>query len=250
MEAKLLVEQLVGVTGDDHEHFLFRIKNRFDRVGLELPTIEVRAEGLAVEAQAYTWRSPAAPTVFTSIGNTLLDLANALHVLPITWKTKYTILHETNAIIKPCRYRDDFTFRFCGIRKKHIAESLVWKVSGRVTYNGHGMEQFVPERTAAYISQEDLHAGEMTVRETLAFSARCLGTGDRQDLLTELTRRGKEANVTPEHDIDMFMKESANGGESKIVINYIMQGKCSLVRQEPYSWMISRLDLTAQLHSR
>uniref|UniRef100_A0A0E0JJJ1 ABC transporter domain-containing protein n=1 Tax=Oryza punctata TaxID=4537 RepID=A0A0E0JJJ1_ORYPU len=215
MEAKLLVEQLVGVTGDDHEHFLLRIKNRFDRVGLELPTIEVRAEGLAVEAEAYTWRSPAAPTVFTSMGNTLLDLANTLHVLPITWKTKYTILHETNAIIKPCR--------FCGIRKKHIDESLGWKVSGRVTYNGHGMEEFVPERTAAYISQEDLHAGEMTVRETLAFSARCLGTGDRQDLLTELTRREKEANVTPEHDIDMFMKESANGGESKIVINYMMQ---------------------------
>uniref|UniRef100_A0A0E0FMA0 ABC transporter domain-containing protein n=1 Tax=Oryza nivara TaxID=4536 RepID=A0A0E0FMA0_ORYNI len=195
-------EHLVGVTGDDHERFLLRIKNRFDRVGLELPTIEVRAEGLAVEAEAYTWRSPAAPTVFTSMGNTLLALANAMHVLPITWKTKYTILHETNAIIKPCR--------FCGIRKKHIAESLVWKVSGRVTYNGHGMEQFVPERTAAYISQEDLHAGEMTVRETLAFSARCLGTGDRQDLLNELTRREKEANVTPEHDIDMFMKDETS----------------------------------------
>uniref|UniRef100_A0A0E0MX85 ABC transporter domain-containing protein n=1 Tax=Oryza rufipogon TaxID=4529 RepID=A0A0E0MX85_ORYRU len=195
-------EHLVGVTGDDHERFLLRIKNRFDRVGLELPTIEVRAEGLAVEAEAYTWRSPAAPRVFTSMGNTLLALANAMHVLPITWKTKYTILHETNAIIKPCR--------FCGIRKKHIAESLVWKVSGRVTYNGHGMEQFVPERTAAYISQEDLHAGEMTVRETLASSARCLGTGDRQDLLNELTRREKEANVTPEHDIDMFMKDETS----------------------------------------
>jgi ABC-type multidrug transport system ATPase subunit len=54
------------------------------------------------------------------------------------------------------------------------------KVSGKVTYNGHGMHEFVPERTAAYISQHDLHIGEMTVRETLAFSARCLGTGDRQ----------------------------------------------------------------------
>ncbi|XP_052157461.1 ABC transporter G family member 37-like [Oryza glaberrima] len=227
MEAKHLVEQLVGVTGDDHERFLLRIKNRFDRVGLELPTIEVRAEGLAVEAEAYTWRSPAAPTVFTSMGNTLLALANAMHVLPITWKTKYTILHETNAIIKPCRMT--LLLGSAGSGKSTLLKALSGKldrrlqVSGRVTYNGHGMEQFVPERTAAYISQEDLHAGEMTVRETLAFSARCLGTGDRQDLLNELTRREKEANVTPEHDIDMFMKESANGGESKIVINYIMQ---------------------------
>lgn len=39
------------------------------------------------------------------------------------------------------------------------------------------MDDFVPERTAAYISQHDLHIGEMTVRETLAFSARCQGVG-------------------------------------------------------------------------
>jgi ABC-type multidrug transport system ATPase subunit len=53
------------------------------------------------------------------------------------------------------------------------------QASGKVTYNGHGMEEFVPERTAAYISQHDLHIGEMTVRETLAFSARCQGVGSR-----------------------------------------------------------------------
>jgi ABC-type multidrug transport system ATPase subunit len=52
-------------------------------------------------------------------------------------------------------------------------------VSGRVTYNGHGVEEFFAARTAAYISQDDLHSGEMTVRETLAFSARCQGVGDR-----------------------------------------------------------------------
>jgi len=48
-----------------------------------------------------------------------------------------------------------------------------------VTYNGHGMNEFVPQRTASYISQHDVHIGEMTVRETLAFSARCQGVGSR-----------------------------------------------------------------------
>lgn len=48
---------------------------------------------------------------------------------------------------------------------------------GRVTYNGHGMDEFVPQRTSAYTSQYDLHAGEMTVRETLDFAARCQGAG-------------------------------------------------------------------------
>ncbi|KAJ4833721.1 hypothetical protein Tsubulata_038630 [Turnera subulata] len=80
------------------------------------------------------------------------------------------------------------------------------KFSGRVTYNGHGMNEFVPQRTAAYISQHDLHIGEMTVRETLAFSARCQGVGTRYELLAELSRREKAANIKPDPDIDIYMK--------------------------------------------
>ncbi|KAJ4838233.1 hypothetical protein Tsubulata_050905 [Turnera subulata] len=80
------------------------------------------------------------------------------------------------------------------------------KLSGRVTYNGHDMNEFVPQRTAAYISQHDLHIGEMTVRETLAFSARCQGVGTRYELLAELSRREKAANIKPDPDIDIFMK--------------------------------------------
>ena len=50
---------------------------------------------------------------------------------------------------------------------------------GEITYNGHTLNEFVPQKTSAYISQRDLHVGEMTVRETLDFSARCQGVGDR-----------------------------------------------------------------------
>lgn len=60
-----------------------------------------------------------------------------------------------------------------------IMGSNTEQVSGKVTYNGHEMDEFVPERTAAYISQHDLHIGEMTVRETLEFSARCQGVGSQ-----------------------------------------------------------------------
>lgn len=99
------------------------------------------------------------------------------------------------------------------------------------------MEEFVPQRTSAYISQHDLHIGEMTVRETLAFSARCQGVGTRYgkfkkqyqlieinfqslnhwfmndefptqlaEMLTELSRREKAANIKPDPDIDIYMK--------------------------------------------
>jgi ABC-type multidrug transport system ATPase subunit len=41
------------------------------------------------------------------------------------------------------------------------------------------MDEFEARRSAAYVSQHDLHMGELTVRETVNFSARCQGSGHR-----------------------------------------------------------------------
>ncbi|MBA0872092.1 hypothetical protein Goshw_006563, partial [Gossypium schwendimanii] len=79
-------------------------------------------------------------------------------------------------------------------------------VSGEVSYNGYKLEEFVPQRTSAYISQDDLHIPELTVRETLDFSARCQGLGNRQELMMEVSRREKEAGIVPDPDIDAYMK--------------------------------------------
>ncbi|KAM3212819.1 hypothetical protein ACQJBY_065698 [Aegilops geniculata] len=98
------------------------------------------------------------------------------------------------------------------------------KVSGKVTYNGHGMNEFVAQRSAAYISQHDLHIAEMTVRETLAFSARCQGIGSRYDMLTELSRREKAANIKPDPDLDVYMKAISVGGQdTNIITDYILK---------------------------
>jgi ABC-type multidrug transport system ATPase subunit len=98
------------------------------------------------------------------------------------------------------------------------------KVSGKVTYNGHGMNEFVAQRSAAYISQHDLHIAEMTVRETLAFSARCQGVGSRYDMLTELSRREKAANIKPDPDLDVYMKAISVGGQdTNIITDYILK---------------------------
>ncbi|KAF7139323.1 hypothetical protein RHSIM_Rhsim07G0154000 [Rhododendron simsii] len=79
-------------------------------------------------------------------------------------------------------------------------------VLGKVTYNGHETNEFIPQRTSAYISQHDLHIAEMTVRETLAFSASCQGIGARYDMMAELSRREKEANIKTDPDLDVFLK--------------------------------------------
>ena len=53
------------------------------------------------------------------------------------------------------------------------------QVEGDITYNGLQLNEFVLRKTSAYISQKDVHVREMTVRETLDFSARCQGVGAR-----------------------------------------------------------------------
>ncbi|KAH7847927.1 hypothetical protein Vadar_031716 [Vaccinium darrowii] len=98
------------------------------------------------------------------------------------------------------------------------------KVSGRVTYNGHGMNEFVPQKTSAYVSQYDLHLGELTVRETLAFSARCQGVGPCYEMLAELSRREKQASIKPNSDIDIYMKAaSLEGQEASVVTDYSLK---------------------------
>lgn len=52
-------------------------------------------------------------------------------------------------------------------------------MKGEITYNGYTLNEFVPQKTAAYISQTDVHIGEMTVKETFDFSARCQGVGTK-----------------------------------------------------------------------
>ena len=58
----------------------------------------------------------------------------------------------------------------------------------------------------------------MTVRETLDFSRRCLGTGNRYDMLSELARRERNAGIKPDPEIDAFMKATAVQGKETNVI--------------------------------
>ncbi|KAK9130800.1 hypothetical protein Sjap_011287 [Stephania japonica] len=70
-----------------------------------------------------------------------------------------------------------------------------------------------------------IHIGEMTVRETLAFSARVQGVGaTHAELLLELSRRKKEANIKPDTDLDLFMKSAAlDGQEASVITDYIIK---------------------------
>ncbi|KAL2517559.1 ABC transporter G family member 40 [Abeliophyllum distichum] len=221
-----LVQRLVNVVEEDNEKFLLKLRNRIDRVGIDLPSIEVRYEHLNINAEAYS-AGRALPTFVNFNVNMIEGILNSLGILS-SRKKPLSILKDVSGIIKPSRMTlllgppsSGKTTLLLALAGK-LDPAL--KVSGRVTYNGHGMEEFVPEKTAAYISQHDLHIGEMTVRETLAFSARVQGVGSRYEMLAELSRREKAANIKPDPDVDIYMKAAATeGDEANVVTDYILK---------------------------
>ncbi|KAI8569212.1 hypothetical protein RHMOL_Rhmol02G0261700 [Rhododendron molle] len=143
-------------------------------------------------------------------------------------KRKIQILKDVSGIVKPSRMTLLLGPPNAG--KTTLLLALAGKLdqdlrlSGKVTYCGRELNEFVPQRTCAYISQLDLHYGGMSVRETLDFSGRCFGVGTRYEMLVELSRREKEAGIKPDPEIDAFMKATAvSGQETSLVTDYIIK---------------------------
>ncbi|EPS67051.1 hypothetical protein M569_07724, partial [Genlisea aurea] len=226
VERKNLIERLVKNPQEDNEKLLLNLKDRLEKVGIDLPEIEVRFEHLNVGAEAYVG-GRALPTLYNLFVNIMEGFLSCIRILP-SRKKPFTILHDASGIIKPGRMTLLLGPPSSG--KTTLLLALSGKldpkleVSGKVTYNGYEMNEFVPQRTSAYISQYDLHIPEMTVRETLAFSARCQGVGPRYEMLAELSRREKAANIRPDPDLDIFMKAtSIEEHEVSVSTDYVIK---------------------------
>ncbi|XP_027367782.1 pleiotropic drug resistance protein 2-like isoform X3 [Abrus precatorius] len=225
-EKKKLLDGILRTVEDDNERFLHKMRERINRVAIEIPKVEVRFEHLFVEGDAFNG-TRALPTLVNSTMNAMERVLGSVNLLP-SKKSVVKILQDVSGIVRPAR----LTLLLGPPRsgKTTLLQALAGKldrdlrVSGRITYCGHELSEFVPQRTCAYISQHNLHHGEMTVRETLDFSGRCLGVGTRHDLLVELTRREKQAGIKPDPEIDAFMKATAmEGQETSLITDYVLK---------------------------
>ncbi|KAG2390034.1 ABC transporter G family member 36 [Vigna angularis] len=167
-ERKSLLDRLVKISEEDNERFLLKLRERMDRVGLEIPTIEVRFEHINVEAQVYVG-SRALPTVLNFFVNVLEGFLNSLHIIKSPKKPLH-ILQNVSGIIKP----------------KRMALLLGPPGSGKTTL--------------------------------------LLALAGRLEMLTDLLRREKEANIEPDPDVDAYMKAAAlEGQQNSVVIDYILK---------------------------
>ncbi|PKA64631.1 Pleiotropic drug resistance protein 12 [Apostasia shenzhenica] len=209
-----LIDRIFKIADDDNATFLRKLRDRIDKVDIQLPTVEVRFENLTVAAKCHVG-SRALPTLFNVTANAAESIISSLG-MKLAEKTEVNILKNVSGIISPSRMTLLLGPPSSG--KTTLLLALAGKldptlqISGEIKYNGYKLSEFVPQKTAAYISQYDIHTGEMTVKETLNFSENCQGIGTRFELLSELSRREKARGIQPDPEVDLFMKATAIEG--------------------------------------
>ncbi|KMT19204.1 hypothetical protein BVRB_1g015960 [Beta vulgaris subsp. vulgaris] len=226
-QRELVVQKALDTSEQDNYNLLSGVKERFRRVGLDLPKVEVRFQNLNITAEVQTGKR-ALPTLINYARDKIESL---LKLLPLFRPERHslTILSNVSGYLKPERMT--LLLGPPGSGKSTLLLALAGKLdkslkkSGTITYNGHGLDEFCVERTSAYISQTDDHIGELTVRETFDFAARCQGASESfSGYMKEVVRLEKQKDIRPSPEIDAFMKALSVGGKRhSISTDYLLK---------------------------
>lgn len=76
------------------------------RVGIQLPTVEVRFENLRIEAECHVG-TRALPTLLNTSRDMVESMLGFLGIR-LTEKTRHSILRDISGIVKPSRYDHSF----------------------------------------------------------------------------------------------------------------------------------------------
>ncbi|KAL0375866.1 UNVERIFIED_CONTAM: Pleiotropic drug resistance protein 3 [Sesamum calycinum] len=225
-EKHMFIERLIRHIEHDNLKLLHKMRRRIDKVGVKLPTIEVRYANLRVEAECQVVDGKPLPTLWNTL-KSILSTVTRLPGLP-SQDAHIHIIKDVSGVVRPGRITLLLGPPGCGkttllkALSGNLDKSL--KVTGEISYNGYKLEEFVAQKTSAYISQHDVHIPEMTVRETLDFSAHCQGIGSRAEIMAEVSRREKESKIVPDPDVDTYMKAiSVEGQKTTLQTDYILK---------------------------
>lgn len=208
---------------------LRRMRSRLEAVGLNPPTITVRYKNITATGKVKV-ASKDLPNIVAPLSAQLQPVLRSFGSSKATSPKQVTIIDGASGVLRPGRFtlllgppssgKTTFLRTLAGLAR-HSREVEVH--ADELTYNGKTFEEFIPERSAAYISQVDLHYGELTVRETFEFSARVQGTGHKLPLLEELEDREANAGITPDREIDAYMRATALGGKRALITEMVIR---------------------------
>ncbi|KAH0772358.1 hypothetical protein KY290_016339 [Solanum tuberosum] len=224
---QLLVNNALATSEQDNYKLLYSIKQRFDRVGLEIPKVEVRYENISISTNVKVG-SRALPTLLNFGYDVIENILAGLRIFKPR-RHSLTILKNVTGIVKPGRMT--LLLGPPGSGKSTLLLALSGKLdnglkrTGSITYNGHKEDEFCVQTTCAYISQIDNHIAELTVRETLDFAARCQGASHGfGDYMKDLDHLEKERKIRPKFEIDAYMKASSVGGtKHNVSTEYVLK---------------------------
>ncbi|KAL9247865.1 hypothetical protein vseg_021248 [Gypsophila vaccaria] len=225
-ERSLVVDRLVSGFNRDPVLFFSKLRRRFDGVGLQFPKVEIRFEHLEVNAfvQVGTRALPTIPNFVFNMSEACLRRFGRLGGKSMNM----SILKDVSGIIRPSRLT--LLLGPPGSGKTTLLLALAGrlgcglKTTGKISYNGYELDEFVPQRISAYVSQRDWHMAEMTISETMHFSGLCQGVGYKFDMVSELLRREKNSSVQPDEDLDILIKVLALGEQkTSLYSEYIMK---------------------------
>ncbi|KAG2441719.1 hypothetical protein HXX76_003334 [Chlamydomonas incerta] len=207
-----LLETVMETADQDNFRLMQKVSDRLERVGLSFPGIEVRWRGLTVEADV-----PVGSNKVPTLASAALSILRGC-VAPFMMTRsgdagrtrRRVLLNNVDGVLRPGR--------MClmlgppGSGKTTLMKTLAAQLhktykslrfTGSVTYNGKTPgTDFVTERAATYVSQQDTHIAEMTVAETLSFASESLGPGLSKGLYDVMRARELEAGVEPDPDLE------------------------------------------------
>ncbi|KAL4419611.1 hypothetical protein ABPG77_001665 [Micractinium sp. CCAP 211/92] len=226
---RALMERVMAAHGEtDNLPLLQRVAARLERVGMQPPSVEVRYRGLSVLSRM-TVGDRSLPTLKKTLKRQAEPVLRKLGRGPKL--AQFPIIDNASGVIKPGVFtillgppgsgKTTFLQTLAGAnRRDHSLKVRAQELS----YNGRQLHEFFVERAAAYVSQNDLHYGELTVRETFQFAARCMSSGYKQDLNAELERRELEAGITPDPEVVAYMLgTAANRRHSSMMVEVILK---------------------------
>ncbi|EFN53324.1 hypothetical protein CHLNCDRAFT_58610 [Chlorella variabilis] len=190
---------------------MIRVRQRFDQAGVPMQDVQIRFRNLSVVGMAAV-KHP------TRSAKGLLQLRHALSGIPTRGMREVRVLDGISSVLKPGRLtlllgppgsgKTSLMKALSGQLKRDKGRKVV---ADELTYNGLSFGEFVVERSAAYINQNDIHFGELTVTETLRFAALCQSSRTRVPAEKLLEEKEQELGIIPDPAVDTYMRAMGQG---------------------------------------